>query len=373
MTLEEIRARIDGIDRQLLPLLTERMDCSRQVAEVKRGTGESVFHPDRERDILKWAEAGAGEYADETRLVFASLLDASRAVQHRMLGSGKEIRDLVKAAPRSLPHGNRIACQGASGAYSHQAALRLFPGCRPDFHKSFGGVFRALETGAADFGLLPVENSFAGSVSEVYDLILKYRYFIVAATTVRVRHCLAVPRGADFARVKEIYSHPQALAQCSEFISSRGVRAVPYSNTAAAAEMAAEKGGNLAVICSEQAAEHFGLQILSRDIQNSRNNRTRFVAICREPAIPEDAQKISLCFSLPHTTGSLCGVLSRFAAGGLNLTKIESRPIADKNFEYDFYLDFTGNLREPRTLALIAALHDELPRFSFLGNYRELE
>ena len=220
-----------------------------------------------------------------------------------------------------------------------------------------------------------MENSSAGSVSEVYGLILEHRFFIAAATTLRVRHCLAAPPSADPARIRDVYSHRQALAQCSQFLARHGYVPQPYSNTAAAAKMAAERGGDLAVICSEQAAETHGLRILERGIQNSSGNRTRFIAISRTLTIPDDAQKISLCFSLPHTTGSLYHVLARFAVAGLNLTKIESRPISSEGrlFEYDFYLDFTGNLREEPTLEFIASLQAELPDFSFLGNYREQE
>ena len=371
MTLDEVRAKIDGIDKQLLPLFAARMDCAKQVAEIKRGSGQPIFNAGRERQILDRVSAQAGEYANEARVLYATMMDASRALQHRLLGGREEIRALVAKAGTHLGAGGHIACQGVDGAYSHQAALRLFPDGEPLFFRTFGEVFRAVSQGEADFGILPVENSSAGSVSEVYDLILKHRFFIAAAATVRVRHCLAAPPGTAEADVAEIYSHPQALAQCSEYLSQHGARAMPYSNTAAAAKMAAEQGGHIAVICSETAAETYGLSILRRDVQDNPNNRTRFVAISRGPVIPEDARKISLCFSLPHTIGSLYGVLARFSLSGLNLTKIESRPIVDKDFEYDFYLDFTGSVREPRTLDLISSLSAELPRFSFLGNYCE--
>lgn len=373
MTLEEIRTKINEIDDQLLPLLTARLDCGREVAAVKQKTGGPVLNPERENEILDRMESRAGEYGREVRVIYAACMEASRSLQHRLLGSGEELRALIQSAKDRLPSGGRIACQGAEGAYSHQAALRLFPKGELSFSHAFGDVFEALRQGTADFGILPVENSSAGSVTEVYDLILKYRFFIAAATTVKIDHCLAVPKGTRREELQMVYSHPQALAQCSEYLKSNGLSAEPFSNTAAAAKMAAQQGGSIGVICSQQAAETYGLTILDHDIQNSHSNCTRFVAVCRGPVIPPDAQKISLCFSLPHTTGSLSGVLSRFAIHGLNLTKIESRPLADKNFEYDFYLDFSGNVHEADTLDLIAALYEELPRFSFLGNYRELE
>ncbi len=375
MTLEEIRREIDGIDAQLLPLLQRRMDCAKQVADYKAAHGLPVFNAAREEQILERVAAQAGEYSGEARLFYATLMEMSRALQHRRMQDSRALRKEIAAAPRELPPVRRVACQGAAGAYSHEAALRLFPQAEPCFYASFGDVVRAVEAGDVDLGLLPVENSSAGSVSEVYGLILEHRFFIAAATTLRVRHCLAAPPSADPARIRDVYSHRQALAQCSQFLARHGYVPQPYSNTAAAAKMAAERGGDLAVICSEQAAETHGLRILERGIQNSSGNRTRFIAISRTLTIPDDAQKISLCFSLPHTTGSLYHVLARFAVAGLNLTKIESRPISSEGrlFEYDFYLDFTGNLREEPTLEFIASLQAELPDFSFLGNYREQE
>ncbi|NLJ31405.1 MAG: bifunctional chorismate mutase/prephenate dehydratase, partial [Clostridiales bacterium] len=228
--------------------------------------------------------------------------------------------------------------------------------------------------GEADLGLVPVENSSAGSVGEVYDLILKYRFYIIAAATLPVRDCLAAAKRVDPRTVGTVYSHPQALAQCSEYIQKNSMLPLPMSSTAAAAQsIARRQEAGIGAICSEYAAKEYGLNILERDIQNSSSNCTRFIVISRKLSIPEDARKISLCFSLVHQTGSLYRVLARFAQAGLNLTKIESRPIAEKNFEYDFYLDFTGNMRDEKTLSLILSLHDELPRFSFLGNYTERE
>lgn len=375
-TLDQIRARIDEIDSQLLPLFLERLECSRQVAQVKIAQGLPVLNVEREKQILDEVEKKAGVHGGEARMLYDTILTTSRNLQHQMMQDGGELRRQVQNAPsRDLPHAH-IACQGVAGAYSHEAALLLYPGCRPSFYKTWEEIFRAVEQGKEDLGILPVENSSAGSVSDVYGLILKYRFFIVAAATLRIRHCLAVPKGMDLAAVKVVYSHPQALAQCSEYLETHGFQPVPCSNTAAAAKTVAESGEPVAAICSEQAAEEYGLDIVAHGIQNSTVNRTRFIAISRTLFLPEDAQKISLCFSLPHTTGSLNSVLSRFAAAGLNLTKIESRPISSadgENFEYDFYLDFTGNLRSGDTLNLIASLQSELPRFSFLGNYTEID
>ena len=374
MNLKEIRNEIDEIDRQLLPLFMQRMDCAKKVAAVKKEQNLPVLNTAREQEILEHIQAQAGEYGGEARILFSTLMDASRALQHKLLDSGEEMRRTLEQAPNTLPQAQNIACQGVAGAYSHKAAAALFPGCTPVFHETWGNVFEAIANGDADLGLLPVENSSAGSVSEVYDLILKYRFYIVAAYNLHVRHCLAAPKGACESQVKTVYSHPQGLNQCSDYLAQHNLSRVPYSNTAAAAQFVSELGDpHVAAICSHDAAANYGLAILRENVQNNPNNCTRFVAISRSLVLPENANKISLCFSLPHTTGSLYGVLSRFAINGLNLTKIESRPIAGRNFEYDFYLDFTGNIRQKETMDLIASLQSDLPRFSFLGNYMETE
>nr|WP_319489145.1 prephenate dehydratase [uncultured Caproiciproducens sp.] len=372
MTLDEIREEIDGIDTKLLPLFTQRMECAKKVATVKKELGLPVFNGEREQDILERIGGKAGEYGGEAQILYSNMMDMSRALQYNLLGSGGELRENIRAAGTAPEKTDKIACLGENGSFSHEALSLLYPTAAPQFHQGFAGIFAAVENGNADLGILPVENSSAGSVSEVYDLILKYRFYIVAATTLRVHHCLAAAKKVDTHSIGTAYSHPQALSQCSDYITKNDLHALPCSNTAMAAQMIAQRQeAGIAAICSEHAAKEYKLQILERDIQNSSNNCTRFIVISRRLFIPDCAQKISLCFSLLHKTGTLYSVLARFAALGLNLTKIESRPIKDKNFEYDFYLDFTGNVREEQTLNLICSLHDELPRFSFLGNYTE--
>ena len=374
MTLDEIRKEIDDIDARLLPLFVSRMECAKKVAAVKKEKGLPVFNAEREQEILDRMEEKAGEFGGEARILYANMMDMSRSLQHTLLGSGSELRSLIDAAAAAPRKAGKIACLGETGSFSHEALTRLYPKAEAQFYPGFSEIFTAVENGEADLGLLPVENSSAGSVSDVYDLILKYRFYIVAATTLHVHDCIAAAKRVDIRSIGTVYSHPQALAQCSGYIKAHDLRPLPCSSTAAAAQMIAQRQeAGIAAICSEHAAKEYGLNIIEREIQNSSNNCTRFIVISRCLFIPEDARKISLCFSLPHKTGSLYNVLARFAAGGLNLTKIESRPITGKNFEYDFYLDFTGNVHEERPLNLILSLYDELPRFSFLGNYTEQE
>ncbi len=376
MELNEIRAEIDKADEQLIEAFKKRMDCSKIVAEYKLENSLPIFDPEREQMILDKAAKKAGEYGDSARLLYSTIMELSRALQHDMLGSGEELHNTVLCARERVPFdssGLRIVCFGIPGSYSHRAEKLLFSGKKPEFCSSFHDVFAALRNGEADFGIVPIENSSAGSVTDVYDLMLKYRFYIAAAIDVPIDHCLAAKKGSSNGNIHIVCSHSQALAQCSDFIRARGLEKREYISTAAAAEMVAScPDTDIAAICSQEAAEEYGLEILQRGFQNAPENTTRFIVISKELYIEKDSDKISLCFSLPHRTGSLYNILCRFAAEGLNLTKIESRPKSETPFEYMFYLDFTGNIRSGRTLALMRALSDELVDFSFLGNYREI-
>lgn len=376
--LADIRDEIDALDERLLALLCRRMDCSREVADYKAAHGLPVLHPAREKEILDRVrdegEAVQPGYGSAAALVFGMTMDVSRALQHRQLAAGEALRARIRGARNALIPATRarVVCQGVPGAFSGEAARRLFPGALPRFVAGFADVFRAVEEGRADYGVLPVENSLAGSVNEVYDLVMAHKFTIAAAAEVRVRHCLLAPRGADPAGLRVVYSHPQALAQCHDFLCGRGLEARSYSNTAAAARMVAEAGDpSWCAVASRDAADLYGLDVVFENIQMVDNNTTRFIAITRELVIPPNANKISLIFSLPHVTGSLYRTLARFAMAGLNLTKLESRPTRNRSFEYLFYLDFEGGLCDPATVDLLCALSEELPAFTFLGNYRE--
>lgn len=375
MNLDEIRKEIDSIDSQIVELFTKRMECSRSVAEYKLENGMKIFDPERELKILDKAEKNAGKYGSSARQLYAAIMELSRALQHEMLGSGEKLRNAVCSAKNEIPYSSsdlKLACFGVPGTYTGRACMMVFPNGTPMYYPSFQDVFSAIQRDEASFGVVPIENSTAGSVTEVYDLMLKYRYYIVSAVDISIDHCLAAKKGTRLEDVRKVYSHRQALLQCSEYLRSRGLRHEEYQSTAAAAQMAAASGkDDIAAICSQDAAREYGLEVLLTGFQNSPHNTTRFLVISKELYIENDADKISLCFSLPHRTGSLYNILCRFAADGLNLTKIESRPKADTGFEYLFYLDFAGNMNDKNTLPLMRALSDELADFSFLGNYKE--
>lgn len=367
----EIRKDIDKIDSQLMPLFIERMKCSERVAKVKAAAGKPVLDRTRERAILDRIEKSSDEYGKSLVPIYRTIMAVSRQRQHERILDNKGLRNLLVSAERQLPRENiKVLCQGVKGAYSHKAAGNLFGDSPVSFTETWQEVFEAVKNGSADFGVVPVENSAAGAVNDVYTLIMQYRLYIVAAGVEKIRHCSAALKGHG--KIKKVVSHPQGLMQCSSYIEENGYETLQFSNTAAAAKYVAEEGSEeIAAICSEEAALEYGLEIIESDVQNAKQNATRFAVISAKPIIPEDADKISLCFSLPHESGSLYNVLEVFAMHGLNLTKIESRPIYDKNFEYDFYLDFTGNVHNEDTCNLICALSGELPGFSFLGNYKE--
>ena len=373
-SLEDIRLEIDEIDSRIIELFKRRMDCSKDVAFYKKENGLPILNIKREQEILDTIEVKGGEYGQSARLLYSNIMELSRALQHNIVGSGDTLRTLISSADKNLndSDGLKIGCLGIKGSNSHEAVSKLFKNCEAVLFKSFADIFEAVESGEICYGVLPVENSSAGSVSDVYDLILKHRFYIIKEYDMKISYCLCGLTQSTKSDIEAVWSHPQALAQCSDYIAKNNFRTVPYSSTAMAAKTVFdEKRLNVASLCSEQAAQEYGLKILDKDFQNSKTNTTRFIVISKQPCITENADKISLCFSLPHVTGSLYSVLCRFNSIGLNLTKIESRPIRGKDFEYLFYLDFTGCVHSENVLNLLCALSEELPEFSFLGNYSE--
>lgn len=375
MDLLDIRKEIDEIDDSLIPLLLKRMELSKQVAEYKVKNGIPVLNEQREKEILEDVQKKCGEQGDTIATVFAATMDASRALQHKIIGGGKELRELVeKSVTNSCVFDEKttVACAGIEGSYADKTALSLFKNAEIKHYKMFEDVFEAVNKGEAPFGVIPVENSTAGSVHEAYDLIIKYRFYVIGSYSLEVNHCLCAKNSTNYEDINDVYSHPQALSQCSEFLKNFDFTGVNYTNTAAAAKFVADsKRNDVGVICSADAAKKYGLKIIKANIQNISNNRTRFIVISKKMIIEENADKISLIFSLPHTTGSLYRILGRFSMTGLNLTKLESRPMENGDFSYYFYTDLLGNIRDEKTLDLMCALSSELPDFNFLGNYHE--
>ena len=380
MELSEIRKEIDAVDEEMTKLFVRRMACADQVAAAKRGTGKPVLDPGREREILaKVAERVGPALESEGKLLFSTLLSVSRGRQRAQLADdgmfAKTMAEAMSATPAIFPSKANVACPGAEGGYSQQAAVAFVKFPSLFYFRDFESVFTAVEEGMCEYGVLPIENSTAGSVTQVYDLMAKHDFKIAKALKLRIRHVLLAPKGVKLADVKELASHPQAIAQCAEFLKAhQGVRTVPASNTAAAAAELAKSGRkDAAVIASRECAELYGLDILADDISDTTSNFTRFICISRKTEIYPDANKFSLMMSLSHRPGSLADILIRFGAVGVNLTKLESRPVPGSDFEFRFIFDIEASPHDVRVVKLFSSLASdpEVEHFTFLGAYAE--
>lgn len=377
MELDKIRKEIDTTDDELLSLFLRRMELSGSVAEYKRANSLPVVNKTREREILARISKKSGDLDLYSRRLFSTIFELSRSYQNTLLaGSGRIsgiIDEALSAAPELFPQSGTIACQGVEGAYSQLACDRLFPRGNIVYLRSFEGVFDAVDSGLCNFGILPIENSSNGSVRAVYDLMQKKNFYIVRSVRLCVRHELLARPGTKLEDIREIYSHEQAIGQCSGFIKTLGdnVSVIPCDNTAAAAKYASENAG-VAAISSHNCAELYGLETVSDNIQNSANNYTRFICIAKQPVIYPGANKISLMLSTPHTPGALYELMSRFNALGINLTKLESHPIAGHDFEFLFFFDLEASAADRGVKGMLEDLERTCETFVFLGNYSEI-
>lgn len=379
MDITELRKIIDETDDKLCELLKTRMETSYKIAQYKKEKNLPVLAPIREREVLSRLSAAAGEELEMyMRTIYGTILDVSRSYQTRLIGAENESYKKIVAAAEStdkvFPKRATVACQGREGAYSQLAAERLFAAPNIVYNSSFEGVFKAVNSGLCEFGVLPVENSTAGSVNAVYDLLIKYDVSIVRSVRVKVDHNLLVIPGAKLSDIKEIYTHEQAISQCSNFLSGlSGVSIIPYANTAAAAEAVAKaQDKKCAAISSRFCAELYGLEALSQSVQNLDNNYTRFICFTKNPRIYPGADRTSIMMVIPNKAGSLFRVLSRFNAIGLNLLKLESRPIPERDFESMFYFDVEESVASTEFAELITELENTCEKFKYLGTYTEI-
>ncbi|MGN0594519.1 MAG: bifunctional chorismate mutase/prephenate dehydratase [Hominimerdicola sp.] len=370
MDLSELRLGINEIDKELLELFEKRMNLCFQVAEYKIENNLPVFQSAREKEILdRVSSQTSEELAGGARVFFQTLMDISKCKQYQKFFADKNEITYEKL---DLTGERVVAIPGTSGSYSHIAAGQIFEGLSPVFYEEFSDVFKAVEEGKAEFGIVPIANSTAGTVSATYELLRKFDLKICGTTKVKVSHCLAARKGIGISDIKIVYSHEQALSQCSHFISDHSFKAHKYTNTATAACYVAQSDEPFGAICSEECAEEQGLEILCRDIANVTENYTKFILISKKILRSENANIISVCLALPHTSSALYRLLTKFSVAGLNLLMIESRPIANTDFDAFFYLDFVGAINSPEVAMLMNELESELSYFQFLGNYEEL-
>ncbi|MCM1306217.1 MAG: chorismate mutase [Bacteroides sp.] len=379
MNLQEVRAKIDAIDDQIAGLYAERMNLAVDIAQNKIKEGLPVDNVEREKEIINRVTVGL---PDNLKLyckqVFETMFETSKAYQYGVVDASSPIKDEIKLAIadglKPFPVQASVACQGVKGAYSCIAAEKIFPISSISCFKNWDGVFSAVEKGFCEFGVLPVENSTVGSVIDVYDLMRKHRFFIVKSIKLRIKHYLLAAPGVKMEDIREIVSHNQAISQCSEFLAGLGdIKITGCDNTAVAAKIVAESGRkDIACISSRECAELYGLQTLKSEISNSDNNYTRFIAISNKLRIYDGSNRISITLNLAHEAGSLNKLLNKFCALGLNLTKLESRPIPNSPFEFTFYFDFEADVRNVAVQNLLANIALKAENFNFLGAYEEM-
>ena len=379
MDLTEIRQQIDGIDQELVSLFCQRMTLSAQVADYKKANNLPIFVPARERAILqKVAQMAGPEMENYTRVLYSMLFELSRSYQSKRNGEMsqlyKSISKAIDETPKLFPQAPIVACQGVEGAYSQIACEKIFKSPFIMYFKNFDGVFNAIEQGMCQYGILPIENSTAGSVTKVYDLMIRHNFSIVRTFRLKVDHNLLANPGATLADIKTIYSHEQAINQCTDFLRSLpGVNVVAVENTAMASEMVAKSGQkDVAALSSRSCAELYGLNCLAASVQDKGNNRTRFICISKNLEIYPGSDKTSIMMVLPHKPGALYKVLARLYTLGINVTKLESRPIPDREFEFMFYFDLDTSIYSEEYVQLMCELDELCEEFKYLGSYTEV-
>ena len=375
LDLQKIREQLDQVDSQLVELFEQRMKLCGDVAEYKRKSKKPIFDPEREKQkrfaVRSLAKTPFNEIAVDE--MFAQLMTISRRYQYQQLGTAKsrisEGFRLVECLPTA---GVKVVYQGVEGAYSHEATRKFFGQQVNAYHvPSWEEAMEDVAAGKAAYAVLPIENSSAGAIIDNYDLLLKYDNYIVGETEVVVNHALLGLLQAKLSDIRTVYSHPQGLIQCQEFLSThREWKQVSVENTAMAAKQVAQENDvTQASIASETAGALYGLTALERSINHNRNNTTRFIILAKEPLYRLDAKKVSVCFEAPHVSGSLYNMLGHFIYNHVNLVMIQSRPILERNWEYRFFVDIEGTLQDGKVQNALLGIEHEAVNLRILGNY----
>ncbi len=379
MELKDLRGQIDSIDDQLVKLFGQRMEIAAQIADYKKENNLPIFVPAREREKLLDVATKAGpEMENYTRVLYSMLFELSRSYQSKRnvktSALHEQITQAIENTPKLFPQAPMVACQGVEGAYSQIACEKMFKSPFIMYLKNFEAVFNAIEQGLCQYGILPLENSTAGSVKKVYDLMIKHNFSIVRTFRLKVDHNLLAKKGAKLDAIREIYSHEQAINQCADFLSGlKNVKIIPVENTAVAAKMVAESDrSDVAALSSRNCAELYSLECLAASIQDKGNNRTRFICISKNMEIYPGSDKTSIMMVLNHKPGALYKVLARLYVLGINVIKLESRPIPDRDFEFMFYFDLETSIYSDEFVQLMCELEDLCEEFKYLGSYSEV-
>lgn len=374
-TLEELRLQLDEIDDQLVKLYENRMQVCKEVGELKVNTGRKVFDKQREKEKLTDVSGKVtGDFNKKgIQELFEQLMSMSRKLQYQLLVEAGALGRLPFIEVESLEGQNaRVVFQGVEGAYSQAAMQHYFGENCNGFHvRTFREAMEAIEEGSADYAVLPIENSSAGAVNEMYDLLVEFENFIVGETIIPITHTLSGLPGTSLNQLERVYSKAEALMQTSRFLDEHSNwQQISVVNTAIAAKKILEdQDRTQAAVCSAYAAKVHGLSVLQDNINDEPNNSTRFIVVTNQKIFLQDASKISICFEVPHKSGSLYRILSHFIYNDLNMTRIESRPVEGKNWEYRFFVDFEGNMAQPAVKNAIRGLREEARNLKILGNY----
>ena len=374
MDLLELRNELDGIDKQIVELYEKRMNVCGQVAEYKIETGKRVFDKEREKQKLEAVRALTHNdfNAYGVTELFEQIMAMSRKLQYRLLAEHDSVGKLSFSKVDHFDTSKcRVVFQGAEGAYSQAAMIQYFGEGVNCFHvDTFRDAMLAIDEGSADFAVLPIENSSAGIVSEIYDLLVEFENYIVGEQIIPINHCLLGCAGTKISDIKTVYSHAQSLMQSAHYLQEKGWQQISMKNNAFAAKKVAEdKNPTEAAIASEYAAKVYGLEILEKGVNDLKENSTRFIIITNQKVFSKDASKISLCFEVNHESGALYHALSHLIYNGLNMTKIESRPLEGRNWEYRFFVDFEGNMEDSAVKNALRGLREETRNMKILGNY----
>jgi len=382
MNLQDYRMRIDEVDEELLRLFKERMNISSEIAKYKKEQGIPVFDAARENDKLANMREKAGEeMRSYTHMLWSMLFELSRAYQGSLLNSeselGKIISDATRRTEQVFPRHAQVACQGVEGAYSQIACERLFAEPNIMYLTSFDGVFSAIRDGLCQYGILPLENSTAGSVNMVYDLMMRHSFKIARSVRIKIDHNLLAKEGVKKENIREIFSHEQAVQQCAGYLKGfdkgKNVKVTFAANTDEAAKMVAKSDRNdIAALASRSCCELYGLKCLESSVQDKSNNYTRFICISKNLEIYPGAERTSVMLTTAHRPGALYNVLGRIYTHGVNLVKLESRPIPDRDFEFMFYFDLETSVYSRQFSQLMRELEITCREFHYLGTYSEI-
>ena len=375
MTQKESSRRIEEIDHEIAKLVEERLEASQRADEGIPASEIAQKCRRYERGFMYNLENDYKDISGYERVLFQALFNMSHSFKNTMYGTKTELADRIKEAiektPKIFPTSGTIACQGIEGAYSQIATDKLFTTANIMYFKTFEGVFQAVESGLCEYGVLPIENSAYGSVTQVYDLMAGHKFHIIRDYRLKINHQLLVKSGVKLSDIKEIYSHSQAIGQCSHFLKENPqIKINVVENTAVAARMVADsERTDIAAISSADCRELYGLSSISVNIMNTDHNYTRFICITKDLRIYPGASKTSIMMALGHKPGALADTLAKFSSLGLNLTKIESRPIAGSDFEFMFYLDFEASVYSDEVVKLLCQLDADPSDFAYLGTY----